>query len=190
MIAKALIKAQKNMVNPKKESENPFFKSRYADLNSVREAVIPALNEQGIVVLQPTINIEGKNFVRTILLHESGEKIEGDTEILFTKQNDPQAQGSGISYARRYGLQSLVCVGADDDDGNEAASTKQPTKEKGWLNKMKGNDMTAEWQNVVKAINEGTVKDINTVESHYKLSAETKKEIELLLKNATNAVPA
>ena len=84
---------------------------------------MPALNNNGIVVLQPTTFIEGKNFIKTVLLHESGETIEALTEIVYSKQNDAQSQGSGITYARRYGLQSLVNVGAEDDDGN-SASTK------------------------------------------------------------------
>jgi hypothetical protein len=126
-IALALLKAQSEMSNPKKGSSNPFFKSKYADLNAVREAVIPILNENGIVVLQPIIHLDGKNFVKTVLLHESGEFLESLTEIIYNKVNDAQAQGSGISYARRYSLQSFVCVGADDDDGNKAvAPTKLP----------------------------------------------------------------
>jgi len=120
-IATALVKAQSEMSNPKKGNTNPFFKSKYADLNAVREAVIPILNENGISVLQPIVHKDGKNFVNTILLHESGELMESFTEIVFSKQNDAQAQGSGITYARRYGLQSFVCVGADDDDGNKAS---------------------------------------------------------------------
>lgn len=120
-IATALVKAQSEMSNPKKGNTNPFFKSKYADLNAVREAVIPILNENGISVLQPMKHIDGKNFINTILLHESGEIMESFTEIIYNKQNDAQAQGSGITYARRYGLQSFVCVGADDDDGNKAS---------------------------------------------------------------------
>lgn len=123
LIAKALLQAQKEMGNAVKDSKNPFFKSTYADLNSIREACMPALNNNGIVVLQPTTFIEGKNFIKTVLLHESGETIEALTEIVYSKQNDAQSQGSGITYARRYGLQSLVNVGAEDDDGN-SASTK------------------------------------------------------------------
>ena len=119
-IATALVKAQSEMSNPKKGNTNPFFKSKYADLNAVREAVIPILNENGITVLQPLVHNDGKNFVNTILLHESGEMMESFTEIIYSKTNDAQAQGSGITYARRYGLQSFVCVGADDDDGNKA----------------------------------------------------------------------
>jgi hypothetical protein len=63
-------------------------------------------------------------------MHSSGEKLESLTEIIYNKQNDAQAQGSGISYARRYSLQSFVCVGADDDDGQKAVQSKpQATKE-------------------------------------------------------------
>ena len=124
LIATALLKAQTEMSNPKKGATNPFFKSKYADLNSVREAVIPTLNENGISVLQPIVHIEGKNFVKTMLLHESGEILESLTEIVYNKQNDAQAQGSGISYARRYSLQSFVCVGADDDDAQQAVKNK------------------------------------------------------------------
>jgi hypothetical protein len=121
-IATALVKAQSEMSNPKKGNTNPFFKSKYADLNAVREAVIPILNENGITVLQPLVHNDGKNFVNTILLHESGEMMESFTEIIYSKTNDAQSQGSGITYARRYGLQSFVCVGADDDDGNKAST--------------------------------------------------------------------
>lgn len=142
-IAVALIKAQKDMANPVKTAKNPFFKSSYADLNSVREACIPVLNENGIAVLQPTITVEGKNYVHTILLHESGETIESMTEIVF-KQGDAQAQGSGITYARRYGLQSLVCLGADDDDGNSASG------------KQKEADLKAKLDIIFKEVNKCT----------------------------------
>jgi hypothetical protein len=119
-LATALVKAQMEMVTPKKTALNPFFKNKYADLNSILEVVLPAFNNNGIVVLQPTTTFEGKNYVRTILMHESGEQIESLTEIIFSKQNDAQSQGSGISYARRYGLQSFVSVGSADDDGQKA----------------------------------------------------------------------
>ena len=119
-IAVALLKAQSSMGNAVKGAANPFFKSKFADLNSVREAVTPALNANGIAVLQPTTTLDGKAFVETTLLHESGEFISSLTEIVTAKSNDPQAAGSGISYARRYGLQSFLSVGAEDDDGEAA----------------------------------------------------------------------
>jgi len=136
-IAKAFIKAQSEMRTPKKGNSNPFFKSKYADLNSVLEAVLEALHNNGIAILQPTVFIEGKSFVNTVLLHESGEKLEGFTEILFSKPNDAQAQGSGITYARRYGLQSICGVGAEDDDGNNASQSKKESPELVAENKRK-----------------------------------------------------
>lgn len=124
-IAPAILKAQKSMGNAIKDSKNPFFKSSYADLNAVREACMPALNENGVAVLQTTLGENGRSFVRTTLLHESGEFISSDTEILTSKANDAQGYGSGISYARRYGLQALVCLGSADDDGEGAMGRRQ-----------------------------------------------------------------
>lgn len=119
-IAAALVKAQSIMGNAIKDAKNPFFKSSYANLNAVREAVLPAMNANGISVLQPTIQVDGKSFVETVLLHESGEFISSLTEVIVSKANDAQQQGSGISYARRYGLQSLANISAEDDDGEAA----------------------------------------------------------------------
>lgn len=123
-IAPALLKAQSSMGNASKDSKNPFFKSSYADVNAVREATHPHLNTNEITVLQPIIQKEGKNFVRTLLLHSSGQYIASDVEIIVAKERDPQAAGSAITYARRYGLQSLVSLGAEDDDGNKAMGFK------------------------------------------------------------------
>lgn len=129
-IASALLKAQGAMGNAVKDASNPFFKSKYADLNSIREACMPSLQQNGISLIQPTVTIDGKNYVETILLHESGEWMSCETEIVFGKKDDAQAQGSGITYARRYGMQSFLNVGADDDDGNSASQSKaQPKNE-------------------------------------------------------------
>jgi len=119
-ISTALVKAQSEMGSATKDAKNPFFKSSYADLNAVREATIPVLNKNGITVLQPMTVFEGKSYVETTLLHESGEFLTSLTEIIVAKQNDPQAAGSAQSYARRYGLQSFLCVGAEDDDGEKS----------------------------------------------------------------------
>jgi hypothetical protein len=127
--AKAFVKAQLEMVNASKDSTNPHFKSKYADLTSVREACVPFLNKYGIAVLQPIIQSGDKQYIKTVLLHESGEEYFCLTEIIHA-QNTAQAHGSGITYARRYGLQSLVCIGADDDDGNEASKGEKPKTEK------------------------------------------------------------
>lgn len=133
-VAGALLRAQRNMGGAVKDAKNPFFKSSYANLNSVREASHPSLNAEGIVVLQPTISRDGKSYVRTLLLHESGEYIGSDTEIVCSKQNDAQAQGSAISYSRRYGLQSLLSLGTADDDGEATMNRTSPVKE--WAKPM------------------------------------------------------
>jgi hypothetical protein len=123
-IATALVKAQMEMTTPKKGSVNPFFKNKYADLNDVLAAVVPALNNNGIVVLQPLVNIDGKNFVKTVLMHESGETFESLAEIFCSKQNDAQSYGSGVSYSRRYALSSICGIGSEDDDAHKAVNTK------------------------------------------------------------------
>lgn len=120
LIAAALVKAQKEMGNAKKDATNPFFKKNYADLNSVREAVLPVLNIHGISVIQPPCIVDGKNYVETVMLHESGEFISSLTEIITDKPNDAQRHGSGLSYARRYALASIANIGAEDDDANKA----------------------------------------------------------------------
>lgn len=125
-IAVALLQAQKDMGTAKKDSKNPFFKSSYADLNSIREACIPVLNANGISVLQPIVIKNDKSYVETVLLHTSGELLVSQIEIVCSKQNDPQAQGSGISYARRYGLQAFLNIGAEDDDGERNYNRSAP----------------------------------------------------------------
>lgn len=123
-LAKALVKAQLEMITPKKGSVNPFFKNKYADLNDVLQAVVPALNNNGIVLLQPLVNIDGKNFVKTVLMHESGEMFESLAEIFCKNINDAQAYGSGVTYARRYSLSSICGIGSEDDDAQKAVQSK------------------------------------------------------------------
>jgi hypothetical protein len=121
-LAAALVKSQSEMGNATKDAKNPFFKSKYADLNAIREVSLPVLNRNGISVLQPLTAVDGKQYIETLLLHESGEFISSLTEVIIAKQNDPQAAGSGISYSRRYGLQSILNIGAEDDDSESNMS--------------------------------------------------------------------
>lgn len=121
-LAPALVAAQKKMGAALKDAKNPFFKSKFADLNAVIDAAIPVLNDHDIAVLQtPATNSQtGKPVIQTVLLHTSGEYIASETEITAAKANDPQASGSAISYARRYGLQATVTLKAVDDDAEAA----------------------------------------------------------------------
>lgn len=121
-IAGALVKAQKAIGSAKKNQENPFFKSSYADLAEVVEVIKKPLNDNGIVVLQP---VSG-DLLETVLLHESGEWLSGEVKIVNSKPNDPQAQGSAITYARRYGLLSMLNVPSEDDDAESAVERIQP----------------------------------------------------------------
>ena len=125
-LAGALAKAQGSMANPTKDSENPHFKSRFADLATVRNAVIPALSANGLAVIQlPTEMPDGRPALVTILLHMSGEWVETMT-LLRQGQNTPQGVGAALTYARRYALQSIAGVAAeDDDDGNAATSSRR-----------------------------------------------------------------
>lgn len=123
-LAPALVKAQKNMGVALKDSKNPFFKSKYADLNAIIDAAIPALNDQGIAVVQAPQIVDGKAVIQTILLHESGEYLAGNSEVVASKQNDPQAAGSATTYARRYGLQAMATLKAEDDDAESAMGRK------------------------------------------------------------------
>ena len=121
----ALASAQGEMTNPTKDSVNPHFKSKYADLATVRDAVIPALSKYGLAVLQLPCEAGSAPALTTLLLHKSGEWIE-TTLALRAQQNTPQGVGSALTYCRRYALQSIAGVAADeDDDGNASAPPKQ-----------------------------------------------------------------
>lgn len=132
-LAQALLKSQQEMGSASKDAKNPFFKSNYADLNAFIDVTTTTLNANGIVVSQPTkvLMLDGNvvPVVRTILIHaESGESLEADTMIVCAKQNDPQAYGSAVTYARRYGLQAITLTKAEDDDGNAGSGKEAPKK--------------------------------------------------------------
>ena len=120
-IATALAAAQMDMGKAMKDSNNPFFNSKYADLGSVMDACLPALNKNGIAVIQPIVENELGRSQKTIFLHASGESLETIVPLILSK-NDMQGLGSAMTYARRYGLMSLAGIAPEDDDGNAAAN--------------------------------------------------------------------
>lgn len=122
-IAAALVSALPKIEAASKDSANPAFRSKYADLTSVMEVAKGPLAESKIVILQPPASTEDNAaVVSTVLLHESGQWI-GCTLTLRPTQNTPQAVGSAITYARRYSLSGLLGITAEDDDGNAASGT-------------------------------------------------------------------
>ena len=111
-----LFEAKKEIGKISKDSRNPFFKSKYFDINSLLEHVEPILQKNNLLLLQPIL--EGK--VRTEIIDiETGEKV--GSEIILPLLNDPQKLGSCVSYYRRYTLQSLIGLQATDDDANLAS---------------------------------------------------------------------
>jgi hypothetical protein len=121
-IATALAKAQAEMGKALKQSDNPHFKSKYADLGNVMDACLPALNAAGIAVIQPTGEDEHGRYVETVLIHgESGESLTCRVPLIVSK-NDMQGYGSAVTYGRRYGLMAMAGIAPEDDDGNAAAA--------------------------------------------------------------------
>lgn len=122
LIASALSKAQSEMKPASKDSENPFFHSKYSDLESCWEVARGPLTKHGLSLTQvPGISVDGKPLLETMLMHSSGQFILGEMPLTPVKA-DPQSMGSIISYFRRYALSAMLGVvsGGEDDDGNQA----------------------------------------------------------------------
>lgn len=123
----ALSKAQGEMKPAIKDSLNPHFKSRFADLASVWEACREPLSKYGLAVIQTMTHQEnGSICLVTTLGHSSGQWIKSMYPMACKDINNPQAWGSSITYARRYTLSSIVGIAPDDDDdGNKASSVHE-----------------------------------------------------------------
>lgn len=119
-LAAALAAAQGEMKAAAKDSKNPHFNSRYADLASVWEACREPLSRHGLAVMQRWSTVPEGVLLTTMLVHKSGEWVR-DRAVIPVAQKTAQAYGSALTYARRYALAALVGVAADDDDGNEAS---------------------------------------------------------------------
>ena len=119
---KKLLEIQKEIGAIKKDSTNPFFKSKYFDINSLLEQVKPVLNKHGVVLLQAVSNINGSLSLTTTLIDaDSGDKISDTCPLPETV--DAQKAGSAITYFRRYALQSLLALEAEDDDANSVSGS-------------------------------------------------------------------
>lgn len=123
-IATALVKAQRAFAPALKTSTNPHFRSRYADLAACVEAVIDALNANGIALIQRTHDSDNGVAVETLLVHESGESISGGILHVPAAKHDPQGYGSALTYARRYSLMAACGIAPEDDDANAASKTR------------------------------------------------------------------
>lgn len=130
-IAAAFAKAQLEMHNPKFDAANPFFKSRYASLAAVRNAVIPCFAKHGICTAQDLITSEGTIACTTILTHSSGQQMVFGPLVLPVSKEDAQGYTAAGTYAKRIALQSVAAVVGDDDDDGNAAAGKTDQSPKG-----------------------------------------------------------
>lgn len=120
--AKALIAAQRDMPAVEKDSKNPHYKSDFVSLDHLLAEALPVLHKHGLGIAQfPTHNDLGAPTLTTILFHESGDELSLSMPLFLAKQ-DPQGQGSAITYARRYALSAALGISSEKDDDAEAAA--------------------------------------------------------------------
>ena len=127
-IIPALIKVKSKLKAVAKTSDNPYFKSKYADLNSYIEAVEELLAENDLILLQPTGIDDQGTFVETSIVHTSGQFVSSAMRLVL-KTQDMQQAGAAVTYGRRFTLGSLLSMKAEDDDGNLASGKEiKPTQ--------------------------------------------------------------
>lgn len=167
-LAKSLILFHMKVDSIKKDAKNPFFKSKYASLSSIQDAITIPMAESGLTITQLPV---GENGLTSILMHESGEYIMANYQMKPVK-NDPHGIGSVLTYMRRYSLLSILNLNVfdeSDDDGNRGTIVEK--EELQWLNKG-----TTEFERV-KAFMSSEEADINKVKLKYKISKEMEKEL-------------
>jgi hypothetical protein len=120
-ISTALVKAQKEFGPALKTHTNPAFRSKYANLSACIEAVIDALNNNNIFLMQPTHDCSDGVIVETIFIHESGEQMSSGKLHVPASKHDAQGYGSALTYARRYSLMTACGIAPEDDDANAAS---------------------------------------------------------------------
>ena len=173
-LALALSKAQGELSGAKKDSDNPFFKSKYADLHQCIEAAREPLAKNELAVIQTTRDSDKGVTIITTLAHSSGEWIRGEL-TMKPKKDDDQSRGSSITYGRRYTQAAIIGLAQKDDDGNESVKkpgAKQQPEKKCPANNGETVKRWADW--LTDAVNKGCTKD--TLEVSFKTSILSKKE--------------
>lgn len=127
----ALIKAKKEFKPIVKSADNPFYKSKYATLDTILDAIEEPLLNNGLLLLQPVFG----NVLYTQIYHaETGQVLESTYDL--PDLSDPQKLGSAISYAKRYAVSAMLCLSTDDDDDGNAASGKSDVITKAQVDKL------------------------------------------------------
>jgi len=178
-IYKKLFEAKKEIGKISKDSTNPFYKSKYFDINQLLEHVEPILQKHELLLLQPIEN----DRVVTRIYDIEGEGMV-DSSMALTSITDPQKRGSEITYYRRYTLASLLGMQAEDDDANKtvrsAPKPQAPSKKR--LFEESGGEPTKEWLNIEKAISEKKILSVKDVEKYYLVGAAEATKLETYFK--------
>ena len=188
----ALAKAQGLIEGAKKDSANPFFKSRYADLASVWDACRKHLSENGLSITQCPEESDNGIAIETMLLHSSGQWIKSRYTMPVSKL-DAQAVGSAITYARRYALASIVGIAPEDDDGNADAKAKPEKREEQKSETLpeypadQFKENMAGWIARINAKKQTADQIINMISTKYILSDVQKQSIKNMEKEHANA---
>ncbi len=179
-LSSALLQFNKLAEKVIKKADNPFFKSKYADLPSILDSIHPHLLACNLVISQIP---DGEGLTTVIMHTESGEWISGNSTMKPVK-NDPQSIGSAITYHRRYAICAMLNLNVDeDDDGNQASTPKttepkQTEPQKAWLNKMdKQGNLTKEYLNALQAMKEKG-KTIANIRQVYAINKDTAASLE------------
>ena len=169
-LAKALVAAQKAFKPATKDAENSHYKSEYITLDGCIEAVVEALNTNGVFLSQKTHNCESGVMVETLFIHESGYSFSAGVLHVPVSKNDAQGYGSALTYARRYSLMAACGIAPEDDDGNAASKPAPPAAELPWLNVN-----TTEWQRAIEYYQKAG--NLKGVLLKYRISKENQEKI-------------
>lgn len=188
-LAGALLNFHSNMGKVVKGADNPFFKSKYAELPDIQDAIRQPLQEAGLVYSQLP---DGESELTTMLIHaESGEYFKTTCNLHMVKQ-DPQAWGSSLTYAKRYSLVAILGLNVDKDDDGNAASQPQKQAKKDNVKPLTDDEFLA-WSDTVKGVK--TIEDLTNyfnknktvIESHPAIKTLFTKRKEELQKEIGNA---
>ena len=158
----AMAKAFPEIEGASKDKNNPHFKSKYADLSAVVEAIKPALTKHGLFFVQQTHEQEGGVCVETVVCHSSGESMPLGKLFVPASKQDAQGYGSALTYARRYSLMTAFGVCPEDDDGN-AASKPAPKEAVALIDETQRSEL--------QALIEATASDIVAFCKFYKIGS-------------------
>jgi ribosomal protein L31 len=182
-IYKALLAFQCECPVIRKTADNPFFKSKYANLPDILTIINPILQKHGLLILQP---IQRTTLITRLVHVESGEVFESEYDITCKDFSNPQAVGSAVSYARRYALSSLLSLNIDDDDdGNAATGNKTPQPNKQEQKPAPKKDVLTmqhpNWGKCVTFVSTGG--NISELNKKYTISVDVLKELSKHLHN-------